>query len=65
MSQYLAQLNVGVFRYPVDDPRMAGFMDNLDLVNAIALSGGLVYIGGTFTNVGGQPRQNIAAVDAR
>jgi hypothetical protein len=36
MSQYLAQLNVGVFRYPVDDPRMAGFMDNLDLVNAIA-----------------------------
>jgi hypothetical protein len=33
-------------------------------VNAIALSGGLVYIGGTFTNVGGQPRQNIAAVDA-
>ena len=33
---HLAQLNVGHFRYPTDDPRMAGFMDNLDRVNAIA-----------------------------
>ena len=33
---HLAQLNVGYFRYPTDDPRMAGFMDNLDRVNALA-----------------------------
>jgi len=33
---HLAQLNVGHFRYPTDDPRMAEFMDNLDRVNALA-----------------------------
>ena len=33
---YLAQLNIGRFRYPTDDPRMADFMNNLDLVNALA-----------------------------
>ena len=33
---HLAQLNIGRFRYPTDDPRMAGFMDNLERVNAIA-----------------------------
>ena len=33
---HLAQLNVGTMLYPQDDPRMAGFMDNLDRVNAIA-----------------------------
>lgn len=33
---HLAELNIGRFRYPVSDPRMAGFMDNLDRVNAIA-----------------------------
>jgi hypothetical protein len=32
----LAELNVGRFKYPTSDPRMAGFMDNLDRVNAIA-----------------------------
>ena len=32
----LAQLNIGKFRFPTDDPRMAGFMQNLDRVNAIA-----------------------------
>jgi hypothetical protein len=32
----LAELNVGKFRYPTSDPRMAGFMDNLDRVNAVA-----------------------------
>jgi Domain of unknown function (DUF3291) len=35
-ATHLAQLNVGRFLYPTDDPRMAGFMDNLDRVNAIA-----------------------------
>ena len=33
---HLAQLNVGYFRYPTADPRMAEFMDNLDRVNALA-----------------------------
>lgn len=33
---HLAELNIGRFRYPTTDPRMAGFMDNLDRVNAIA-----------------------------
>jgi len=33
---HLAQLNVGYFKYPTTDPRMAGFMDNLDRVNAVA-----------------------------
>ncbi len=35
-TRHLAQLNIGRFRYPTDDPRMADFMNNLDLVNAIA-----------------------------
>jgi hypothetical protein len=33
---HLAQLNIGRFRYPTDDPRMAEFMENLDLVNGLA-----------------------------
>lgn len=33
---YLAELNVGYFKYPTDDPRMAEFMNNLDRMNAIA-----------------------------
>ncbi len=33
---HLAQLNIGRFRYPTDDPRMAEFMQNLDLVNGLA-----------------------------
>ena len=32
----LAELNVGYALYPLDDPRMAGFMDNLDRLNTIA-----------------------------
>ena len=35
-ARHLAQLNIGRFRYPTDDPRMADFMNNLDLVNALA-----------------------------
>ena len=35
-KQHLAQLNIGRFRYPTDDPRMADFMNNLDLVNSLA-----------------------------
>ena len=33
-SHHLAQLNIGRIRYEVDDPRMAGFVDNLAFVNA-------------------------------
>jgi len=32
----LAQLNIGRVRHPVDDPRMADFMNNLALVNGLA-----------------------------
>jgi hypothetical protein len=35
-NQHLAQLNIGRFRYPTDDPRMADFMNNLAFVNGIA-----------------------------
>jgi Domain of unknown function (DUF3291) len=33
---HVAQLNIGRFLHATDDARMAGFMDNLDRVNAIA-----------------------------
>lgn len=33
---HLAELNIGKFKFPTNDPRMAEFMDNLDRVNAIA-----------------------------
>jgi hypothetical protein len=33
---HIAQLNIGRFRFATDDSRMAGFMTNLDRVNAIA-----------------------------
>ncbi len=33
---HLAQLNIAHPRFPLDDPRMAGFVDNLDRVNAVA-----------------------------
>ena len=32
----LAELNVGYVRYDFDDPRLSGFMDNLDRINALA-----------------------------
>ena len=35
-GHHLAQLNIGRFRYEVNDPRMAGFVDNLATVNALA-----------------------------
>ena len=34
--QHLAQFNIARINYPLDDPRMAGFVDNLASVNAIA-----------------------------
>jgi hypothetical protein len=36
MTHHIAQLNIGRFRYPTDDPRMATFMTNLDRINALA-----------------------------
>jgi hypothetical protein len=33
---HLAEVNIGKFKYPTTDPRMAEFMDNLDRVNALA-----------------------------
>ena len=33
---HLAELNIGKFKYPTSDPRMADFMNNLDRVNALA-----------------------------
>jgi hypothetical protein len=36
MTSHIAQLNIGRFRYPTDDARMAGFMRNLDRINALA-----------------------------
>jgi uncharacterized protein DUF3291 len=36
VETHIAQLNVGRPLHALDDPRMAGFMDNLDRVNAIA-----------------------------
>jgi hypothetical protein len=37
MSQYeLAQLNIAVMKEPLDSPRMADFVANLDRINALA-----------------------------
>lgn len=33
---HLAQLNIARLKYPIDDPRVAGFVDNLDRVNVVA-----------------------------
>ncbi len=35
-ANHIAQLNIGRPLHALDDPRMAGFMDNLDRVNALA-----------------------------
>ena len=33
---HIAELNIGRVLYPLDDPRMAEFKDNLDRINALA-----------------------------
>ena len=38
MSYHLAQVNVAIAKYSYDDPRFAGFVDNLDRVYALAES---------------------------
>lgn len=35
-TRHVAQLNIGRVRYGLDDPRIAGFVDNLARVNALA-----------------------------
>ena len=42
---HLAELNIAVPRYPLDDPRMADFMDNLERINGLgAQMPGFVWI---------------------
>ncbi len=36
MTWHLAQINIGRLKHPVDDPRVAEFMENLDAINEIA-----------------------------
>ncbi len=36
MTYHIAQVNIGKFRFPTSDPRMAGFMDQLKPINALA-----------------------------
>jgi hypothetical protein len=36
MTRHLAQFNIARIRYPLDDPRMAEFVDNVARVNALA-----------------------------
>ena len=36
MNHHLAQLNIAAMKYPLDDPRMAGFVAQLDEINALA-----------------------------
>jgi hypothetical protein len=36
MTYHIAQLNIGKFRFPTTDPRMAGFMNQLKPINALA-----------------------------
>lgn len=44
MTRQLAEFNFGTLRYPWDDPRIAGFQDAVDQVNAIgARSPGFVW----------------------
>jgi len=33
---HVAELNIGRLNYPIDDPRMADFVNNLERVNAMA-----------------------------
>ena len=36
MNWHLAQVNIATAKYSYDDPRFAGFVDNLDRINALA-----------------------------
>ena len=34
--RHLAQVNVARLKYPIDDPRIAGFVNNIDIVNSVS-----------------------------
>lgn len=63
---HLAELNIGRLIAPTDDPRVAEFMDNLDLINGLGKRmPGFVWMmegsgepgrGNTETNIDGDPR---------
>lgn len=63
---HLAEINVGRLVAPTDDPRVAEFMENLDLVNGLGKSmPGFVWMmegsgepgtGNTDNNIGGDPQ---------
>ena len=36
MTSHLAQLNIGRLKHPAEDPRVAGFFDELDRINTLA-----------------------------
>lgn len=36
MTYHIAELNIGKFRFPIDDSRMAGFVSQLEAINALA-----------------------------
>lgn len=45
MAHHLAQVNIARMRAPLDEPSMAGFVDNLERINALgAASPGFVWI---------------------
>jgi len=46
-------IGIGIFAFPFDDR----------YVYSLAVSGSSVYVGGKFTSIGGQTRNNIAAID--
>ena len=35
-TYHLAQLNIAIMKYPIDDPAMAGFVSRIDEINALA-----------------------------
>jgi beta-propeller uncharacterized protein DUF5122 len=47
-----------------DPNASSGAPPAIAIVNTLALSGAAIYVGGTFTSIGGQTRNNIAALDA-
>jgi hypothetical protein len=59
---YIAALDATTGNATSWDPNASGGVGTS--VDALAISGSTVYAGGRFTSIGGQPRSNIAALDA-
>lgn len=61
----LAEVNTGDDGTVTDwDPNPRNAVDANDYVNAIAVDGATVYVGGYFNAIGGQPRSMLAALNA-